>query len=101
MHMIKISLAILFSFVSLLGQIYFSHSSGPHHFLYQILCILLIPVIIFLSYSGRQDLLDKKKIKDNKDLKPLKENGERIIVTYENCSFKGNSFDIQVISSPP
>jgi hypothetical protein len=98
--MIKISLAVVLTCFSYLGQVYFSHSHNPNAFLYQVLCILIIPVCIALGFYGRQDLLDKKKLKDLKNLAPLKEMGEKIIVDMENCNLHDNNFDIPVSSYP-
>jgi hypothetical protein len=98
--MFKIGLAIFLSWFSIYGQIYFSHSQHPNHGLYQVLCILLIPVSIALSFYGRQDILDKKRIRDMEAVRPLKKNGEKIIVDIENCRFNGNNFDVPVTSRP-
>ena len=101
--MFKIGLAILLSWFSIFGQIYFGHSPHPNHGLYQVLCILLIPVSIALGFYGRQDILDKKRIRDMEEVQdPLnqRKGRERLLLRLKTAVLNGNNDNVPVTSQP-
>jgi hypothetical protein len=96
--MLKI-IGILFILFGIIVHLFFIHYDGtliPYPALMHLLGIALIPAgIIFILYGPREkNRLDQTiKIQAHRD---LKNTGEKIIVDLDNCSFKTNSYEVEI-----